>query len=211
MATGDLLLIECNALHSIKSWPGFFERLQSISYKTQRNIKKYDGTWVGTWPLGDRKDISMAFNRSELHAALWEYVQELGIRVDFSTTVEDYFETDEAGGVVLADGSTLTADIVVAADGVGSKAWSLVLGKKDAPISSGFACYRATFPAGPALENPIIAKEFEGYVDRASIHAGPGAHIAVGKTSRQICYMLTHRVCQIKSSACIHARGAHAG
>ncbi|KAF7627748.1 FAD binding domain protein [Aspergillus flavus] len=190
---GDLLLIECNALHSIKHWPGFYERLQTISYKTQRNIKKYDGTWVGTWPLGDGKDISMAFNRSELHNALWEYVQELGIRVDFSTTVEDYFETDEAGGVVLADGKKLTADIVVAADGVGSKAWSLVLGKKDVPISSGFACYRATFPSGPALENPIIAKEFEGYVDRACIHVGPGAHIAVGKTTRQICYMLTHR------------------
>lgn len=205
MTTGDLLLIECNALHSIKHWPGFYERLQTISYKTQRNIKKYDGTWVGTWPLGDGKDISMAFNRSELHNALWEYVQELGIRVDFSTTVEDYFEKDEAGGVVLADGKKLTADIVVAADGVGSKAWSLVLGKKDVPISSGFACYRATFPSGPALENPIIAKEFEGYVDRACIHVGPGAHIAVGKTTRQICYMLTHRVRQIKYWACIHA------
>ncbi|GAB1194231.1 hypothetical protein APSETT444_003474 [Aspergillus pseudonomiae] len=184
---------ECNALHSIKNWPGFYERLEAISYKSQRNVKKYDGTWVGVWPLGDGKDLSMAFNRFELHSALWEYVQELGIRVDFSTTVEDYFETDVEGGVVLANGSMLTADVVVAADGVGSKAWSLVLGTKDVPISSGFACYRATFPAGPALDNPIIAKEFEGYVDRASIHAGPGAHVAVGKTSRQICYMLTHR------------------
>ncbi|KAB8229457.1 FAD-dependent oxidoreductase [Aspergillus alliaceus] len=173
---GDLLLIECNALHSIKKWPGFFEKLKAISYKSERNIKKYDGTWIGSWPLGDGENESLAFNRSELHGALWEYVCELGIQVTFSTTVEDYFETDNEGGVILDDGRKLTADIVVAADGVGSKAWSLVLGKKDFPISSGFACYRATFPTGPALENPIIAKEFEGYVDRASIHAGPGAH-----------------------------------
>ncbi|KAF7593736.1 hypothetical protein BBP40_010911 [Aspergillus hancockii] len=190
---GDLLLIECNALHTVKRWPGFYDRLESISYKTQRNLKKYDGTWIGTWPLGDGQNASYAFNRSELHAALWGYVQELNIKVEFSTTVESYFETDSEGGVTLADGQNISADLVVAADGVGSKSWALVLGKKDVPISSGFACYRATFPAGPALKNPIIAKEFEGYPERASLHLGPGAHVALGKTERQICYILTHR------------------
>ncbi|KAF4168871.1 hypothetical protein CNMCM6936_000816 [Aspergillus lentulus] len=190
---GDLLLVECNALHTVKKWPGFFERLEAISYKTQRNVKKFDGTWIGSWPIGDGENKSAAINRSELHGLLWDYVQELGIKVDFDIAVDEYFESDTHGGVVLQGGQKLTADIVVAADGVGSKSWPLVLGQKDKPISSGFACYRATFPAGPAQENPIIAKEFEGHVDRASLHIGPGAHMVVGKTKRQICYILTHR------------------
>ncbi|RHZ67176.1 uncharacterized protein CDV56_109471 [Aspergillus thermomutatus] len=190
---GDLLLIECNALHTVKKWPGFYDRLEAISYKTQRNVKKFDGTWIGSWPIGNGVSRSAALNRSELHGLLWDYVRQMGIEVDFSKAVDEYFETDTHGGVVLADGQRLTADIVVAADGVGSKSWPLVLGEKDVPTSSGFACYRATFPAGPALENPIIAKEFEGHADRASIHIGPGAHVAVGKTERQICYILTHR------------------
>ncbi|KAF7169116.1 hypothetical protein CNMCM5623_001924 [Aspergillus felis] len=177
---GDLLLIECNALHTVKKWPGFFERLEAISYKTQRNVKKFDGTWIGSWPIGDGVNRSAALNRSELHSLLWDYVQELGIEVGFDKEVDEYFETDTHGGVVLADGQRLTADIVVAADGVGSKSWPLVLGQKDKPTSSGFACYRATFPAGPALENPIIAKEPRG------AHGGR-------KTERQICYILTHR------------------
>jgi 2-polyprenyl-6-methoxyphenol hydroxylase-like FAD-dependent oxidoreductase len=193
--TGDLLLIECNALHTVKKWPGFFERLEAISYKTQRNVKKFDGTWIGGWPIGDGENKSAAINRSELHGLLWDYVQGLGINVDFDKAVDEYFESDTHGGVVLQDGQKVTADIVVAADGVGSKSWPLVLGQKDKPISSGFACYRATFPASPALENPIIAKEFEGHVNRSSLHLGPGAHMVVGKTNRQICYILTHRVC----------------
>ncbi|GFF48251.1 monooxygenase [Aspergillus udagawae] len=177
----------------VKNWPGFFERLEAISYKTQRNVKKFDGTWIGSWPIGDGENRSAALNRSELHGLLWDYVQELGIKVDFDKWVDEYFETDTHGGVVLADGQRVTADIVVAADGVGSKSWPLILGQKDKPTSSGFVCYRATFPAGPALQNPIIAKEFVGHVDRVSLHIGPGAHMVVGKTERQICYILTHR------------------
>lgn len=140
-------------------------------------------------------NASLSFNRSELHTLLWEYIQELGIRVDFSAAVDDHFETNDEASVVLADGQKLTADIVVAADGVGSKSWSMVLGEKDVTISSEFACYRANFQAGEALKNPIIAKEFENQPDRASIHIGPGAHMAVGKTERQMCYILKHRVC----------------
>lgn len=84
---------------------------------------------------------------------------------------------------------------MVAADGVGSKSWSLVLGRKDAPISSGFACFRSTFPASVAMANPIIAKEMENFGDRISLHPGNGTHMVVAKTDRTICYILTHRVC----------------
>lgn len=137
--------------------------------------------------MGDGQNASLSFNRSELHTLLCEYIQELGIRVDFSAAVDNYFETNNEEGVILTDGQKLTADIVVAVDGVGSRSWSLVLGEKDVVISSEFACYRATFPAGEALKNPIIAREFENQPDRASIHIGPGAHMAVGKTELQMC------------------------
>ncbi|EYE92819.1 uncharacterized protein EURHEDRAFT_181671 [Aspergillus ruber CBS 135680] len=32
-SAGDLLLLECNALHTVKKWPGFYERLEAISTK----------------------------------------------------------------------------------------------------------------------------------------------------------------------------------
>jgi len=108
--------------------------------------------------LGDGQNAFLPFNRSEFHSLLWEYIQELGIPVDFSTAVDDYFETGKEAGVIFADGLNVTADIIVAADGVGYKSWSLDLGEKDVAISLGFACYRATFPASDALKNPRIAK-----------------------------------------------------
>lgn len=69
--------------------------------------------------MGDGQNASLSFNRSELHTLLCEYIQGLGIRVDFSAAVDNYFETNNEEGVILTDGQKLTADIVVAADGVG--------------------------------------------------------------------------------------------
>ncbi|OJJ38125.1 hypothetical protein ASPWEDRAFT_56962 [Aspergillus wentii DTO 134E9] len=181
---GDVLLIECNALHTVKKWPGFYSRLQKISYKSDFHVKKYNGSWIGSWPFGDGANESLAFNRNELHEQLCSYVQELGIQLDLSINVEEYFETEEQGGVVLSDGQEITADLVIAADGVGSKSWSLVLGRKDAPISSGFACFRSTFPTSVAMANPIIAKEMEDFGDRISLHPGNGAHM-VGEQSSE--------------------------
>jgi 2-polyprenyl-6-methoxyphenol hydroxylase-like FAD-dependent oxidoreductase len=124
---------------------------------------------------------------------LHEYASLLGIPIEFSTSAVDYFETEDHGGVELADGRKLTADIVVAADGVGSKSWHLV-GEKTAPTSSGFVLYRVTFPAAPALENPIIRTEFEGVGDRGILHAGPGAHMVTCLSGDKMCWMLTCKV-----------------
>jgi 2-polyprenyl-6-methoxyphenol hydroxylase-like FAD-dependent oxidoreductase len=111
--------------------------------------------------------------------------------------VASYFESqdEKLGGVVLSDGRTLTADLVVAADGVGSKSWELVVGRKENPISSGFVLYRVTFPAAPALENPVIAAELGGgRRDRALLHAGPGAHVVSCLSGDEICWLMTCRV-----------------
>ncbi|SPO06485.1 uncharacterized protein DNG_09175 [Cephalotrichum gorgonifer] len=105
----------------------------------------------------------------------------------------EFFETEDHGGVVLHEGRRLTADVVVAADGVGTKSWALVVGRKDPPISSGFVLYRVTFPVAPALENPVIATELEGFSDRAFLHAGPGAHVVTCKSENDICWLLTRR------------------
>jgi 2-polyprenyl-6-methoxyphenol hydroxylase-like FAD-dependent oxidoreductase len=165
-------------------------------------MKKSDGTMVGTFPIGDPNDPSLAIYRSKLHNVLYEYASQLGIPIEFSATASEFFEADDYGGVILSDGRSLTADVVVAADGVGSKSWALVVGSKEPPISSGFVLYRVTFPAAPALENPVIAKEFKDFKDRALLHAGPGAHIVTCKSANDICWLLTRRVCFLYFKAC---------
>jgi 2-polyprenyl-6-methoxyphenol hydroxylase-like FAD-dependent oxidoreductase len=157
-------------------------------------MRKYDGTTIGTFPVGDPGNPSLPIYRSKLHRVLGEYAAQLGIEVEFETSGFGYFEGESDAGVILADGRRLTADLVVAADGVGSRSWELVVGTKQPPVSSGFVLYRVTFPVGPALENPVVARELEGYKNRAFLHAGPGAHMVTCKNGDEVCYLLTCRV-----------------
>jgi len=71
-------------------------------------------------------------------------VAELGIPVHMGTEVMAFDETKPS--VFLKDGTEVFGDIVIGADGIKSKTRELVLGFKDAPKSSGYACYRAFFP-----------------------------------------------------------------
>ena len=149
---------------------------------------KHDGTLLGNvhTPLG--------INRAMFHGLLHEYVEQLGIDIKFGTQANSYFETDDYAGVGLEDGTELTADIVVAADGVGSKSWKLVTSFKEEPVSSGFAIFRARFPAKEALQNPALAKQFLGTKERLNLIIGPGAHMVVGFTGEEFVFLLTHKV-----------------
>ncbi|KAF7586795.1 hypothetical protein BBP40_008341 [Aspergillus hancockii] len=191
--SGEMIVITAPALHTPKKWPGFMERAREEAVAPLVTMKKFDGTLIGTFPIGDPNDLSLAIYRSKLHKVLYNYASQLGIPVEFSATASEYFEAEDYGGVVLTDGRSLRADVVVAADGVGSKSWALVVGNKQAPISSGFVLYRVTFPVTLALEKPVIAKELEGYKDRAFLHAGPGAHMVTCKSAKDICWLLTLR------------------
>ena len=54
----------------------------------------------------------------------------------------EYFETDTEAGVIV-NGKRITADVVLAADGVRSTVREIVRGYKDKPKLSGYAIYRA--------------------------------------------------------------------
>ena len=75
------------------------------------------------------------------------------MKAEFSHRVIDYYENTRAGkgGVVLDDRSKIEADVVVAADGVGTKSFSLVAGRKVEARSSGYAIFRTAYPVEYAL------------------------------------------------------------
>ncbi|KAJ4027803.1 hypothetical protein NW752_000048 [Fusarium irregulare] len=188
---GELIVITSPALQTPKKWPGFMERAREEAVTPTITFKKFDGSVIETFPMGLPEDPSLPIYRSKLHHVLLEYAEQLGIPIEFSASVSEFSETDDHGSVVLSDGRRLEADVVVAADGVGSKSWELVVGSNDPPISSGFVLYRVTFPVAPALENPVIAAELGGHKDRTLLHAGPGAHIVTSKTADEVCWLLT--------------------
>lgn len=105
-------------------------------------------------------------------------VERLGVNVEYNCRVVDYFE-DEAtgkGGVVTEDGKRYEADIVIAADGVGSKSQKLVGGQVRA-VSSGRAMWRAAFPIEALDADPEVKEFFKmmpGEQPIVRTYLGPG-------------------------------------
>jgi 2-polyprenyl-6-methoxyphenol hydroxylase-like FAD-dependent oxidoreductase len=87
-------------------------------------------------------------------------VEKLGVSVEFNRKIIDYFEDEQTGkgGCVTEDGKRYEADVVIAADGVGSKSQKLVGGQVRAR-PSGRAMWRAAFPREELDKNPKV-KEF---------------------------------------------------
>ncbi|USP80377.1 UbiH, 2-polyprenyl-6-methoxyphenol hydroxylase and related FAD-dependent oxidoreductase [Curvularia clavata] len=190
---GDIIVLQPASLRSPKRWPGFMERLAVFAYEPVLVWKVYDGTLLGKVQLGPEGDKALPINRNDFHAALFNYAIDIGILVEFNTAVQEYQESGIAGKVKLTDGRMLEADLVVAADGVGSTSWKLITGRKEEAISTGFAVYRVSFPAEPALKNPIIAKEFNGCKTYMGIHFGPDVHGVFGKNESTIWWTMTHK------------------
>jgi len=97
-------------------------------------------------------------------------VRKVGIPVSFNQKVVDYFEDSETGkgGCLLEDGTRYTADVVIAADGVGSKSQKLVGGQVRAR-SSGRAMWRAAFPKEYLDKDPEVKEFFHMIEDRDPI------------------------------------------
>lgn len=104
-----------------------------------------------TWTLADGTEKTIPFqrhNRPKFVAALLAQAKSIGIDIAFGTRVVDYFEDGEnqKAGVILEDGGKLEADVVIAADGVGTKSNKLVSGHDIRAYPSGFSIFRSAFP-----------------------------------------------------------------
>lgn len=66
-----------------------------------------------------------------------------------------YFEdgAEQKAGAILEDGSKQTADVVIAADGLGTKSHKLVSGQDVRAYPSGFSITRTAFPIQLAMDD----------------------------------------------------------
>ncbi|KAK0443903.1 uncharacterized protein EV420DRAFT_1013878 [Desarmillaria tabescens] len=193
---GDLVAIQPSVIRTMRKWPGFVEKLLHNDFGTDLHMYKFDGTLIGVIPMGEFDaeigERAVAVSRREAHRTLHEYATALNIPIEHGICVEDYLETADKGITILADGRRLEADVVIAADGVGGKAWSIINGKKDKAVSSGYAVYRATFPLEHALKVPELAKVFSGEGPYGAIYIGHNTHTVIGKNKTSVCVLMTY-------------------
>ncbi|KAF5515166.1 FAD-dependent monooxygenase fsr3 [Colletotrichum siamense] len=184
---GDIIGIGDSVVHTMKQWPGFLEACYQTPFPRSYDAYKFDGSKIGK--LGE----GLGMSRSEFHSLLHQYALNIGIPIRYGAKAVDYFETEDEAGVELEDGDRISADIAVAADGIGSRSWRLIAGTKEQPISSGFALFRSTFPVELALKNPLVAEAIGNIECVSRLFFGSGAHLVMGKTPKDMIWMLTHR------------------
>ncbi|KAK8080888.1 hypothetical protein PG997_008706 [Apiospora hydei] len=159
------------------------------------NIHKYDTGEIvinQRTPEYDRTAPNFNGHRGELHAVVYEHATvELGIPIHLGNKIRTYFEEEGKAGIILENGEK--GDVVLAADGVRSKARKSVLGYEDKPKSSGYAVWRSWFTNEDMLADPETA-QFCNNGDTFNGWIGPDMHLLFStiKNGADCCWVLTH-------------------
>lgn len=102
-------------------------------------------------------------SRPKFHLMLETQLEQVGIKVQYGHRAVRYFENPEkhTAGVEVQDGKILEADLVVAADGVGSHSTKITMGHEIHARSTGISIYRTAYPVDIVNSDPEIVEKFE--------------------------------------------------
>ena len=172
---GDSLGLGENALKLLRRWGGqqLYDNLTKIGNQAENmQIRRWhDGKILAQQPLMDM--AGYIGHRGEYHEVFLQAVRDAGIEILMDREVVAFDEHKPS--VTLSTGEEITADVVVGADGIKSKARELVLGFKDHPRSSGYSCFRAYFP-GSHLKDDPLCKDLTDH-DCVNIWIGDDTHV----------------------------------
>ncbi len=196
---GDIISFGPNSSRIFQRWPGVAEQLDVLSQRADGLVIK---NWLGetllkqTWTAEQAKfGLRFDGHRGEFHEIVYKHALEIGVDVRLGARVEDYFESDDEAGVVLENGERMTANVVLAAEGVRSRGRKIVLGYDDKPKASGYAVYRSWFDADEVAKDP----DLQFFTDNGDKHVawlGPDVHFIAAsvKNGKDFSWVCTHKV-----------------
>lgn len=118
------------------------------SHDGQKVLEVGEATWNEPGAVHPAQDVRVTWfvRRYKLLAAMEAQARRLGITIHYDKNVVEYEEDETKGSVTTSAGDCYSADLIVAADGVGTKSHKHITGAVPLPSSSGFAVYRAVIP-----------------------------------------------------------------
>ncbi|KAJ9614354.1 hypothetical protein H2200_002490 [Cladophialophora chaetospira] len=196
---GDFVGIGQSVTNQFQKWPGMAETYSSIIYRPAMTMYAYDGTFVGgPFHLSEESHYRpVPVSRPRLIGALYDYAISLGIPVLFGKRVIDYEESDEKGRAcaITDKGERFEADVVVAADGIGSKVGRIIGGKEFKAISSGQSVYRVTYPTKLLQEDRFLAEQYvlrDGDPDYCEVYISRKGQVIILVAPDITTWLLTH-------------------
>lgn len=134
-------------------------------------------------------------SRTRFQQEMHKYALTLGVEITFNAKVSEYFEEGDKAGIVW-NGERYTADFVIAADGVHSKARSYVLGRPAKATNSGYALYRSWFSMDRFLDHPLTRPWATCGKDLTMTWLGMDSHaiITTNARTKMTTVFATHKV-----------------
>ncbi|KAK6369501.1 hypothetical protein LTS17_009407 [Exophiala oligosperma] len=197
---GDVIGLSPNSARIISKWDDgkIHEKIKPHAGQyIENNIHKHDtGEILFSQPMSGYSNFEGYLAPRPLLLKLFtEYCQKLRIPIFFGKRVLEVFENEHEAGVVLDEGARVTADCVLACDGVHSRARGFITSVRDKPYPTGYAAYRAWYDSSIIRDNPKFQYLFEGKHDKMEVFIGPNMHAIYGTCSQQkiITWTITHK------------------
>ncbi|KAK6382281.1 hypothetical protein LTS17_004168 [Exophiala oligosperma] len=194
---GDFLGIGPSAINHFQKWPPMAENYRNIIYKPDMIMYTYDGTLIGG-PLRLSEASHwrpVPVSRPKLARALYDHALSLGIPIMFGKRIAEYGESEDKAYAIDDRGERFDADVVVAADGIGTKAGKIVPGKAKA-VSSGWSVYRVSYPTMILQEDPVLSKYYsfhtEDQPDYCDVFMSPKGQVIILVSRDLTTWLFTH-------------------
>jgi len=194
---GDIISFDPNGSRAFERWPGVIEAMEEVARQTTwLDMYDHEGKFVTRQSFAHERRWGRRINghRGELHGIVYRHALARGIDVRLGRKVTDYFEDERQAGVVIHDGETMVADMVVAGEGVRSRGRKMVLGAEDHPKSSGYAVYRAWFSATEDVALNHVTRHLVADGDTHSCYIGPDIHFLTSslRGGKEVNWAFTH-------------------
>ncbi|GKZ22571.1 hypothetical protein AbraCBS73388_008732 [Aspergillus brasiliensis] len=172
----DIVAIGPSAWANLQKYPSMLEEWNRISIDCHTTFHYLDGRRArepmefeynreiaaqhAAYPLRVRSVLG----RAHLALMLLNQCKRLNIPITWNVPIVAYEEEAEIAVAISEDGRRFSGDIVIAADGIGSKSHGVVLGHPVRAIGTGYTCYRVmvsteSFKTVPSVQKALCEQE----------------------------------------------------
>ncbi|KAK7943969.1 uncharacterized protein PG986_013082 [Apiospora aurea] len=207
---GDFFMIAPQVVNHIKTWPDMADENDRIAADPRVSFHRNTGERIsGPSPFSfdkgkgnndaDELDPTRRFHfhhRPKFLQMLISQLERIGVQIEYGCRAAEFYEGADKAGVRLGDGRTIEADVIVAADGIGTKSHTLVNGQDIRAWPSGLAGFRAAFPADVIADDAEVSEQTkildDGHPHFQLFH-GLGLHMTLMRTEDIITWGMTHK------------------
>ncbi|KAI1460427.1 hypothetical protein F4805DRAFT_465624 [Annulohypoxylon moriforme] len=201
---GDVIALGPSAWSTLHNYPSMVKEYVEVGVDALMTPCHLDGQYAldkfefefnreGVAPHAAYPIRAVGINgRADLAKILLNQCKRLGISVTYGVSIVDYADENGCGVAIAGDGKRYQADLIVAADGIGSKSCKLILGEPVRPVSTGFTVYRAAMTSADLQDSPLIRENLaKNERPEGRLYLGKNRHLVVILAHRLLSFAIT--------------------